>query len=39
MKADNLESDYLPEPPTPISKALPTGKSMILDILQMCSIA
>jgi hypothetical protein len=39
MKAANLDSDYLPEPPTPTSKALPTGKSIILAILAICSIA
>jgi len=32
-------SDYLPEPPTPTSRAFPPGVSMILAILQMCSMA
>jgi len=39
MKADSFESDYLPEPPTPTSSALPKGDSIILQILVMCSQA
>lgn len=35
MKAANLDKDYFPEPPTPINKAFPTGKSRILAILQI----
>jgi hypothetical protein len=35
MKAASLDRDYLPDPPTPINKALPTGKSKILEILQI----
>ena len=39
MNADNLANDYLPEPPTPTKSALPTGKSIILQILEICSMA
>lgn len=39
MKDESLVKDYLPEPPTPTSKALPPGISKILEILEMCSIA
>jgi len=39
IKADILERDYLPEPPTPTSNADPVGKSRILQILTMCSMA
>ena len=35
----SLISDYLPEPPTPTKRAEPPGKSIILAILEMCSIA
>ncbi len=34
INAANFDKDYLPEPPTPINKAFPTGKSKILAILQ-----
>ena len=30
MKEDNFASDYLPEPPTPTSKAFPLGEMTIL---------
>ncbi|CAM5998967.1 unnamed protein product [Sphagnum balticum] len=36
MKEDILESDCLPDPPTPISMAFPLGCSNILDIRKMC---
>jgi len=39
MNAANLAKDYLPEPPTPTKRAEPPGKSIILAILEMCSIA
>lgn len=39
MNDESLAKDYLPDPPTPTNKALPTGKSIILAILEMCSIA
>lgn len=39
MKVAILESDYLPDPPTPSNKALPSGYRMILAILEMCSQA
>jgi hypothetical protein len=39
MKDDNLDKDYLPDPPTPINNALPVGKSIILTILEIWAIA
>ena len=36
MNDANLDKDYLPEPPTPISKAWPLGGNTILVILQTC---
>ena len=36
MKADNLERDYFPDPPTPTNKACPEGGNTILQILQIC---
>jgi hypothetical protein len=39
MNEANLESDYLPEPPTPTSKACPPDGITILQILQICFIA
>jgi hypothetical protein len=39
MKDDSLDSDYLPEPPTPTRSAFPQGSEIILAILLMCSIA
>jgi hypothetical protein len=33
MNDDNLASDYLPEPPTPTSNALPLGEFIILESL------
>jgi hypothetical protein len=39
MKAESLARDYFPDPPTPTRRALPTGKSTILAILETCSIA
>jgi len=35
MKAANLDKDYLPDPPTPINKACPVGKSKILATLEI----
>ncbi len=39
IKEANLDRDYLPDPPTPINKAWPVGKSRILAILDICPIA
>jgi len=39
MKAESFDKLYLPEPPTPTKSAFPVGKSKILIILQMCSMA
>jgi hypothetical protein len=39
INAESLARDYLPEPPTPTRRALPTGRLMILAILETCSIA
>jgi len=39
INEDNFARDCLPEPPTPTNKALPTGRSIILAILVICSIA
>jgi len=39
MNVAIFESDYLPDPPTPSSNALPSGYRMILAILEMCSQA
>ena len=39
MKDANLDKDYLPEPPTPKSKALPSGYLIILVILDTWSQA
>ena len=36
MKDDNLDKDYLPEPPTPTNKACPDGGKIILQILHIC---
>lgn len=32
IEPDNLDKDYLPEPPTPTSKACPLGYAIILHI-------
>ena len=39
INAESLARDYLPEPPTPTRRALPTGKLIILAILETCSMA
>lgn len=39
MKQDNLDKDYLPDPPTPNNKALPIGYLKTLVILEICSQA
>jgi len=39
MNEDNVERDYLPEPPTPTRRACPISALMILEILQTCFIA
>lgn len=39
IKQASLDKLYFPEPPTPTNIALPIGKSMILAILDTCSIA
>jgi hypothetical protein len=39
MKAANLANDYLPDPPTPIRRALPTPSSRIRTIRATCWIA
>lgn len=39
MNDDKVESDYLPEPPTPTRRACPISAVMILEILQTCFIA
>jgi len=39
MNAANLDKLYFPEPPTPIKRALPTGKSRIRAILQIWQTA
>jgi hypothetical protein len=39
MKAESLDKDCFPEPPTPTNRALPVGNSRILTILEICSIA
>lgn len=39
MNEANLVRDYLPEPPTPISIALPLGYLSILATLSTCSKA
>lgn len=36
IKAESLERDYLPEPPTPTNNACPEGGSTILEILVIC---
>ena len=37
--AESFESDCLPEPPTPTSRAWPPGLLMMREILQMCFMA
>ncbi len=39
MKEANLDKDYFPDPPTPINRAWPVGKSKILAILEIWPIA
>lgn len=39
MKLDSLESDCLPEPPTPTNRACPADADIIREILQTCFIA
>ena len=39
MYEASLESDYLPEPPTPTKRACPAGDYTIRVILQTCLIA
>lgn len=36
INEESLDKDYLPEPPTPTSKACPDGGKIILQILQTC---
>lgn len=36
MKADSLDRDCFPDPPTPTNKACPEGGSTILQILPIC---
>ena len=39
IKAESLDSDCLPEPPTPTSRACPPGEDVIRVILHTCLMA